>query len=575
MIVLGRHVLAHSYEPTERGDGDNTSSTDATERIDTHTSREEVVHIEVPPEQTITILSVMLGSIGATPIASCPPVYFTWPLGTNPERKEENVSSYLHATSQLVESHVLLIQAMTDALDVLKTGTSLRLGLGPPTMSYSGNDGLVSRAEKTWLDHRPLQIETCSEDRNPHRSRSRNPRMTLWKSRRILHQVTVDQATSLRCILTAFLGDRTPELGDWDDFMDDMQFFSQGLPTQTAPVLTLSKLSFWMNGLRDLLSFTISHLLSDGLGMDNTNGLLPLLKQSCQFAKERVYYLSSAFGDLCRSSRGKSIVSQIFRSSSESNPNDVESNKRHALKLIHQLQCTLDAAQVSLWAFRQSFTEEDQKKEEGKRVSDSEDPEIWWSQLKDLLSQTSISMGHFEHSFLATRASDNEEEAPDSVGEPSYTINATKSNHGTEFFVDSVDTPKGEPISKANDTVATEENAHKTLIFSGSGLHKKSRQSFGKSGSGRNSAVASTSCEVFDQTMLMCDLRKRLKTMQLAEEHEVVSLDACKEDSRRAKSMHRQAAPFFLGVQGSLLTELASALACDKGQGNTLGDSIP
>jgi hypothetical protein len=86
--------------------------------------------------------------------------------------------------------------------------------------------------------------------------------------------------------------------------------------------------------------------------------------------------------------------------------------------------------------------------------------------------------------------------------------------------------------------------------------------------------MLSTSRETFNQTMLMCDLRKRLKTMQLAEEHEVISLDACQEDSLHSKPIYRRAAPFFLGVEGPLLAELASALACDKDPVNIIGDSI-
>ena len=151
------------------------------------------------------------------------------------------------------------------------------------------------------------------------------------------------------------------------------------------------------------------------------------LIQASQFAKERVHFLTCAF-DLSQSSQVQTVTPQTPNSQSESNTNDAE-NKRNALKLIHQLQSTLEAAQVSLWAFRQSFTEE-----EGKPSSDSQDPKIWWSQLKDLLSQTEVSMDHFENSFLAMPTSENEEEAAESANEPSCAIDAANTNNVTELL---------------------------------------------------------------------------------------------------------------------------------------------
>ncbi len=62
--------------------------------------------------------------------------------------------------------------------------------------------------------------------------------------------------------------------------------------------------------------------------------------------------------------------------------------------------------------------------------------------------------------------------------------------------------------------------------------------------------------------------------MQLADEHKVFSLNACKDESLHLKPVYRQAEPFFLGVEGPLLMEPASVLSCDKDQVNIKGDII-
>ena len=61
--------------------------------------------------------------------------------------------------------------------------------------------------------------------------------------------------------------------------------------------------------------------------------------------------------------------------------------------------------------------------------------------------------------------------------------------------------------------------------------------------------------------MLMSDLQKRLDSMQLAKEHNKVNLDPVEGDIRlEEKQDERHATPFFMGAQGSLLSELTNAL---------------
>jgi hypothetical protein len=73
---------------------------------------------------------------------------------------------------------------------------------------------------------------------------------------------------------------------------------------------------------------------------------------------------------------------------------------------------------------------------------------------------------------------------------------------------------------------------------------------------------------MFEQALLMGDLEKRLGTIKLAKEleHEAVRLDENKDDGGDLNRKEMRSVPLFLGVQGSLLSELSSVFYGDKGE---------
>ena len=71
---------------------------------------------------------------------------------------------------------------------------------------------------------------------------------------------------------------------------------------------------------------------------------------------------------------------------------------------------------------------------------------------------------------------------------------------------------------------------------------------------------------MFEQALLMRDLEKQLGTIKLAKEHEAVRLDENKDDGGDLNRKEMRSVPLFLGVQGSLLSELSSVFYGDKGE---------
>jgi hypothetical protein len=234
----------------------------------------------------------------------------------------------------------------------------------------------------------------------------------------------------------------------------------------------------------------------------------------------------------------------------------LDATRSSAIKTIHQMQSTLEAAQVSLWALMQSFLEG----QEESTSSSAENPRVWLSQFNELLSQTESSMHHFENAFLPTSA---DEDSHIIEKEPiTAAISTTKNLQEPELINEE---PADEPVkvTMINPcTIAVNEHADKTWIFSASGQQSSIR----RKRSERNPTATSRSSERFEQSLLMRDLQKRLGTIKLAKEHEAVRLDANKDDGGDSKAKEMQSVPFFMGVQGSLLSELSSALNGGRGE---------
>eukprot|EP00956_Cyclotella_meneghiniana_P017531 scaffold28710_cov71-Cyclotella_meneghiniana.AAC.5 len=471
-------------------------------------------------EETRIDVSRMLGSIGAPPLTA-----LTFMQHDDVDLSNANVDDplYLDTTSQLSASHVNLIKTLGNALNILVSSTSLRLGLG---VSHTENERAVFRAEKAWTE-RHLNKDNLNARGRCH------PKLTLSRSRQILCQIMIDQAISLHAMLTFDV----LEYKKWEEFIDDMKYCYQLNSSQNAPVLTLSKLSIWMNGLRSLLTCVLSQLLSKNAVKDVSH-----IKQSCQFVKERFEYLQFTFS--------LSAPTQVCRSFEA--PQDDSQQLSHdestieAMKMTCQIQSTLEAAQLSLWAMRHSFFDDQSDS------ANSDDPKVWWSQLKDLLSDTESAMNHFKSKYLPDNEKDEMAKILDDDDQPTMNV------HPNSTCIEIDDDAPEEHLRVCPQTLnSIHEHADKTWIFSASGTHRY------KQGSRPLSARTGDflqSTQAFGQTLLIRDLEKRLNTIQLAEEHDAVILDDYNGNVGDPKPSERKHVPFFMGVEGSLLSELSNAL---------------
>jgi hypothetical protein len=268
-----------------------------------------------------------------------------------------------------------------------------------------------------------------------------------------------------------------------------------------------------------------------------------LLEQSVQLANERTQYLQSAFNLLLSNDGFPSVMTSTAQLSDDS-------TSRGAISTIQQVQSTLEAAQVSLWALNQSFLEgQDQS-----TGSPAENPRVWLSQFKELLSQTESSMHLFENAFLPASIDEDLQNIEEESATAISTINNVQS---TELINE--EPPEEQEVQDTvinRHSVSANEHADKTWIFSASGQQSSIR----RKRSEHEPRAASRSSEMFEQALLMRDLEKRLCTIRLAKEHEAVRLDANKDDGGDLNAKEMRSVPLFLGVQGSLLSELSSAL---------------
>ena len=519
MIVLGPHATA-SLEPLDLSEESSSSpelESSQQNVVSDSDAADTDVEMSTPVDdavlhqwkETRLETSRMLGSIGATPLAS-----------SMDDIIGSTSSFYLEAASDLAESHVDLIRTLDSAVKTIRVGTGVRLGLGPV---QSANEGVVPRVEKAWVE-RKLKNDYSSSMHLQHAY----PKLALSTSRRILHQIMVDQAISLRGILHS----SNQKYANWDEFIDDMRYFSEMDAKQNTPVLTLSKLLVWLNELRIMLSFVMSELLSEKIkSVSDQQKMITLFKQSTQLAKERVQFAESAF-DLSPTEK------------LDSKP------KRHARKMVHQLKSSLDAAHVCLQAMCQTFLQE-----QDQRITseDKKDAYIWWVEFKRLLSQTEVSVDYFQSTFLAEYIQEKESMRLDETPS-SETNTVANTSYSTEHFDDA---PIDDIIDGQNSV--RDEHVDKTWVFSASGVYRASNAR--KTERGPHIPAA------FDQTMLMRDLQTRLKTMELAKEHDVVKLDDThNEDKSQSSAKEKHSVPFFLGAGGSLLSELSIALKSDKVQ---------
>lgn len=632
MIVLGPSISTHHLlEGNDGGDTDEQNYertsisciNDSTKPADNYVSTPSVQpksELQMIGEDLIHILndvrikcSKELGLIGAPPLLSTignqstkQMTYISTPhdgssISNDTDKTSSQQQTYqtnLNYIYNMATTHTNLIQTMNNILESISLGTSLRLGLGP-----SGR--LVARVEKNWVARQQhlqqLQSKGCTSNaqsktniRIANTHQQKPIRLTLQKIRNILHQTIVDLAISLQeipnhakqCMITS-------SANEWDEFISDLQHSINN--TSNPQILTISQLTIWINHLGSFLSFALSTILDRDGSMVlfvSDSPLMACVKQSVQFANERIAFLHSA----CPLSQpqGNDIIptyngSGTPKSNTTAAADDhVASNigrnqkKRQAEQIIQNLQATLDAARVCLWAFEQSYTDLDDtasnksstdKLESNHDTAESDDTTGWWSQFKDLMERSQASIPEFENQFLST-AVDEDDEQEEVAEEKISDLSASRQ----------VTTEYSELISKATGEMAAAgvESKHpslpvnKTLVFSGSGtksLNKKRIIMPTPAEQGGDSISPPPVFNSANQTRLLQDLQTRIKTIGVAEDTdphaEMIDTNDREEEKDRSSATllsnggndkRKGSQSCFLGVSGSLLAELSSTI---------------
>ena len=523
----------------------------------------------------------------------------------------------LNCIYNMATTHINLIQTMNNILEAISMGASLRLGLGPISNtrgnSIGSNSRLVARSEKNWVARQQHQQQTKSCTSNAQSIKSnpianthqRKPiRLTLQKIRNILHQTIVDLAISLQEILNHIVSSST----EWEDFVSDLQ---HSIKQSNPHILTISQLTIWINHLGTFLSFVLSTILDrDGcilLLLVSDSLIMASVKQSVQFANERIAFLLSAC-PLCQPKDCDIISPDTGSGISDNNTSPAADDKdslyisrnqqkRQAKQIIQNLQSTLDAARVSLWAFEQSYAEQEvigndtassDQVESNHDTAESDDTTAWWSQFKDLMKRSQSSIPEFESQFLPT-AVDEDAEEEETVVEEVSDLSAYR--QATSECSELISKATGEKIPA---TAADVDYKHpplpvnKTLVFSGSGTKSINKKRIVMATPAATQDGGISPPPVFnsvDQTRLLQDLQTRIKTIGLAEEHEVVTdpsaemigtddrIEAEKDEGSAALSSNKgndkkQSQSCFLGVSGSLLAELSSTIGKGIGGGD-------
>ena len=577
-------------------------------------------------------VSMALGSIGAPALD----IY----LGSSSFSDNQSASSALnndhHAQNNnldiildMTSTHVELLQTMNCTIQAMNIGASVQLGLVPiniNTHSSIGNGRVVARAEKAWIARRLKQHnndqskslnDTCSMG-NGH---NYQPRLALQKLRNILHRTIADHASSLQSVLNSIQqieedGEYDSTRGEWGDFTNDLQHSTQ---QPTNMVLTISQLSGWVTHLGRFLSFVLSECLSREnlvrlLAGSSTSSVVRMnMMNSLQFARERMLFLHSACPLSCQSA--PAYNSNLNTLGDDTNGITADNNRnvgddsqctnqrrqrQNAMKMIESIQATVEAARVSLWAFEQSYLDmgTDTNSDgcmsfDGVSRTESGAGENWWSQFKDMMERSYATIPEFEEQFLVPQIESSNEEALES--------NASELTQGendvivecSEHVSNATGTSRDGNLEETQDLGGLDsKHDDKTLVFSGSGIKRRTQRDTKQSAPKTSSSEPRSGILVpppmsfspADQMMLLRDLQQRIKTMGIAEEHEVVNMDkTCRDEVKRgqAKSAKNQkdnnrrennkARPLFMGVSGSLLAELSSAMAS-----NFLSDdSIP
>ena len=460
----------------------------------------------------------------------------------------ESVQNYLDSVVELATSHTELVQTMQSCLHMLTVGTGIRLGIGPNNIPAS------RRAESAWLE-RELR---CHDTSKEGMIKSYKPQLTLYRIRQILHHAVVDQTTSLQNIVTQN-GINFHGITDWYDFTYDLKH-----TLECDCVLTLSRLTKWTEHVGVYLGALLSEFLSPShlklILLEETHyvDLRTTVASSVQMAKERIIFLQSAFS-MTSSSTTQSCEDYLARVCGNEGGRDMNN-------VIGMLKSNLEGARISLWAFEETHSRSEESESDWKN---------WLGKLKDLVERSYSTISELDNLVLPRSSDEGSKD----------TSNKSLSGKIRDDLI--LTTPSamlvsdGESVEKEglHSTYETKQNVplEKTLIFVGSGSHKRSHIS--KNVTERSSSKSHKMPHppsLFNQTVLLRDLRSRLRTMGLSEEYEVVAEKESPDDestnpgSRMCQSRHRtdlptnpgsrMCQPMFLGVSGPALSELSSAM---------------
>ena len=216
-------------------------------------------------------------------------------------------------------------------------------------------------------------------------------------------------------------GARSREAAGWNEFASDLR------SSLLAPrVLTLSRLSNWVRRLGKLASFVLSGCLSRPclpallVRDDRSNSVAAGAGRSARVARERTAYLRSACplarpprnecGDPARSTEDEDVGwndrGGRCAGDAEEDPTDDSAartrrrRRRLAEREIANLQATLAAARVSLWAFERCSLS-DGADGDAADAPGGDTAEGWWREFRDLMGRSGASAAEFEGRHLA------------------------------------------------------------------------------------------------------------------------------------------------------------------------------
>jgi hypothetical protein len=591
-------------------------------------------------------VSKLLGSIGLPPLLTM----------TSMNASSSHSSCHLQVVHviEYANAHIDLLHSMHSVLDTLRSGTSLRLGLGVSGVGGGGDSRhVVSRVEKAWImrqrrqqllleegmssitaeimhsndnvdylstnnDRRDNLItitmatpqcvghdksvpkDSAAEATNTTRRRTNTLLLTFHKLRNTLHRAIVDQAMSIHDTMKYHHENIIPTtttttvlLDEWNIFVHDLCYT---ITSHDAPTLSLSRLSNYIDKLGSYLSLTLSvFLLVDNTEFDNTtnsccsssSSCSDIIKRSIQFAKERSAYLQSAC-PMSYQHHDEDDINDTATATAAMRQENRATGSIDNILLLKNLQDTFESARICLWAavgqsqqpLHSCYQTKDDSNEEI-----AEDARDWWTQFKYYIDRSYALIPVVEaqyHHLTEKTAIVNEQRRKEGTDEDHVdSLNNNCCNNIVEVLED---VGKSTTLLLDNRSDELEYYVDKTIVFSGSGIgmsNNVTQQSIirekTKSSLSSTSSRPARTFNMMDQTMLLQDLEHRLKSMGVVLEHEVIMDTTAEFDNTQTSSnsggvinswddtisenpIKNRSNPLFLGVSGSLLVELTSAI---------------